>query len=217
MYRKSPDELRDGKATRTPEPQPLLHAGPGGVLALQRAAGNQAVVRLLGSRALQRDPAEAAPAPAAPEPVASTDLKVGESVPSGGEASTVGAIDKKIVRDAPEFANLVTNTNGEITFKDEESTGADAMMSQRLNDKLAVLATKVKAEWPELQLRVTEAWDESGEHSEASSHYEGRGADITVSDKDSAKLGRLARLAVDAGLDWVYFEDTKHVHVAVSK
>jgi len=34
---------------------------------------------------------------------------------------------------------------------------------------------------------------------------------------DGTRLGRLAQLAVDAGLDWVYFENAAHVHVSVPK
>lgn len=34
---------------------------------------------------------------------------------------------------------------------------------------------------------------------------------------DGGKLGRLGRLAVEAGLEWVFFENRFHVHVSMSK
>lgn len=148
---------------------------------------------------------------------ARSELDLREKVPNQSEVSDCGAIVKKIKRGDPEFAALVSNTNADIEFKDEEGTGADRMMSPRLKDGLDRLAVLVGAEWPGVKLRVTEAWDENNEHHGSSLHYEGRGADLTTSPKDGDKLGRLARLAVDAGLDWVFFEDTSHVHVSVKR
>jgi hypothetical protein len=167
------------------------------VLALQRTAGNRAVAQLIAR--------------------AGTDLKLHQTVPKKTETEAVGAIAKKIKRTDPEFATLVANNNADIEFKDEEGTGADRMMTQRLSDKLDALATLVKTEWTSNKLRVTEAWDENSEHWSKSQHYEGRAADLTVDDKDSAKLGRLGRLAVDAGLDWVFYENQQHVHASVTK
>ena len=131
-------------------------------------------------------------------------LKLGQKVPNGSEVDVCGPILKKIKRTDPEFQSLVENLNAEIVFKDEEGTGADRMMSPRLQAGLDRLAAMITAEWPGVKLRVTEAWDENNEHHGNSLHYEGRAADLTTSPTDGDKLGRLGRLAVDAGLDWVF-------------
>jgi hypothetical protein len=148
-----------------------------------------------------------------------TDLKLGESFPAGGEIKNCGPFTAAIVRGTSEFAKLKENTNSDIIFKDEEGTGADRMMNNNLFNCLNTLATKVKSEWSDYKLRVTEAWDENNEHTENSLHYEARAADINVfnvktSTVDNSKLGRLSGLATESGFDWVWYENKEHVHVS---
>jgi hypothetical protein len=144
-------------------------------------------------------------------------LRLHERAPDRSETQVVAGIVGRVERRSPDFARLVRCSGADIVFKDEEGTGADRMMTPRLRAHLERLAHMVLQEWPDVRLRVTEAWDERGEHGDKSLHYEGRAADITTSDADAEKLGRLAGLARDAGLDWVLYEDVTHIHVSVQR
>ena len=121
----------------------------------------------------------------------SNGLRPGQQVPNISEEDAIGAVTKRISRLRPEFRQLTRNRNGDIIFKDEETTGADRLMTRRLSERLNRLSALVESEWHDVRLRVTDAWDEQREHGPWSAHYEGRAADLTTSDLDSTKLGRL--------------------------
>lgn len=147
-----------------------------------------------------------------------TQLAIGERMPNEVEARVVGAADEPIARGSGGFKALVAcDDDCPFVFKDEERNRSDRMMTPRLRRSLLQLSKLVSQTWPKVELRVTEAWDDRREHGAGSVHYEGRAADITTSDQDPAKLGRLAALAVRAGFDWVYYENAAHVHVSVKR
>jgi hypothetical protein len=144
-------------------------------------------------------------------------LPAGEYWPRRSESEAAGPARRPIRRSSPRFTELVTGARPGIVFKDEEGTGADRLMTPELRSSLHALAARVEREWPGVGLRVTEAWDENGEHGAESLHYEGRAADLTTTDRQPDKLGRLAILALNSGFDWVYHEAPTHVHASVAR
>jgi hypothetical protein len=143
------------------------------------------------------------------------ELSLGGTFPERPEVAVSGHLGGPVARTDAAFRHFVENDDERIVFKNEEQSGADRVMTVSLSRRLSRLARRVEREWPGVRLRVTEAWDEDGEHGKGSLHYAGRAADLTTTDLDSQKLGRLASLAVGSGFDWVYYENRSHVHVSV--
>src|ERR1041384_1827980 len=71
---------------------------------------------------------------------ASGVLQPGQQVPNLTEEDAIGAVTTRISRLRPEFRPLARDDNADIWFKDEETTGADRLMTRRLSQRLNRLA-----------------------------------------------------------------------------
>lgn len=166
----------------------------------------------------------------------------------GAEAPTVGhtALEERVPRDDA-FAYMadfrLSDVYNGVSFKNEEVLGAwhrnakagqsyrdeDYLMDPNAAAALTLLQDLVANEWVDpytgeaaVQVRLTEAYDSMIEHSAPSTHYQGRGLDITFSPVPPpgaparrAWYGRLSRLCVCAGFDYVFFENLLHIHASV--
>lgn len=147
--------------------------------------------------------------------MAADDLTVGQKVPDMTGPEAAGATTGAIAQDSSQYQLLLLDLdNPDFAF----DPGVTRKATARLREKLNTLATLVQQEWPGVRLNINAAWDPADTHSSHSMHHEGRAADLGTSDKDKKhKYGRLGRLAVNAGLDFVFYEDENHIHAAVAK
>lgn len=168
-------------------------------------------------------------------------LALSEHVPASDERQVVGLVEEE-ERMSREVALAVLSdlrrfpAAASIVFKNEERhatsgevhDGEDYLVDPRLAPPVIALGELVTAQWidpisggPAFQLRVTDAFDASHEHSSTSNHYRGRAIDLTLSPVPASSrvvrsdyYGHLARLAVCAGFDFVHFENRFHVHAS---
>ncbi|GFU54354.1 tiggy-winkle hedgehog protein [Nephila pilipes] len=141
-----------------------------------------------------------------------------EHVPSSSECSNSasGPAQRKIKKNDPAFRNLVVNYSEDIIFKNDKVNASDRVMNSRLKKLLDNLSIMVMNTFKGVKLRVVKAWDEDNLNASTENlHSEGRAVDITTSDIDRSKYGKLGRLAYEAGFDFVYYESRSYVHCSV--
>ncbi|MFT6398855.1 MAG: hypothetical protein ACJAYU_003617 [Bradymonadia bacterium] len=128
-----------------------------------------------------------------------------------------------------DFKNEEVNDLGATSRNELDHQDEDYLMDPNAAAAVTALAALVANEWIDpvsgesaVRVRITESYDSLIEHSPRSSHYQGRAIDLTLSPIPAASgeerrqwYGRLARLSVCAGFDWVLFENQFHVHASV--
>lgn len=153
-----------------------------------------------------------------------TSLTPGQTVPSLSEVDAVGPVRNFLRLGCGRFNDLVDSDGSNIVYDAATTTSFPRKMTARLDSRLQTLADLVVASGfgEDVRLRVLRAYETPPQDvSAATTHHEGRGADLTLTGMPSAEdLGRLASLAVGARLDWVHYvaateSEPSHVHVAV--
>ena len=178
--------------------------------------------------------AGAAPTPSAsPAPLGlPAEVLAGQHVSATGsftetETEAAGPMLCHVERDSCAFGKLVSDYDPNVLFSQGEAppfSDEDRLMNADLVAPLAELARLVAAEWgPDAQVMVTDAYDSLLEHDLAqpnralrySLHFEGRSLDVIPWPPDTARIGRLCGLALQAGFDWVYNE-LDHCHISLA-
>lgn len=225
-----------------PAMRSFLVAGRGRV----SASGGEASVsmRQLGDMVVRAEPVQRERATSGcDEPT----MRLHERWPGPAEAAVVGLVEvpDRLPRDAA--FNALSDARllawyRDVDFKNEEVVDSPATRRNELAHRdedflfdpnaaaaMELLSRLVRDEWtcplsgePAYMVRITEGYDSLIEHSQRSTHYQGRAVDLTLApvpaangDERRAFYGRLSTLSVCSGFDYVLFENLAHVHASV--
>lgn len=165
-------------------------------------------------------------------------LTLGQHLPAGGELATVGAREIAYTHEMGlcVLTRMTDNNNirNTVVFKNNDPVpyeNEDLYGDPNIETPLETLGRLVRERsCGTLALRVTENFDSLREHTGRSTHFEGRGIDLTLASSTpggalpvagaaiyTAGYGRLARLASEAGFDWAWYENAVHVHADVRR
>lgn len=142
------------------------------------------------------------------------------------ELEAVGPVRNILRVDCPQFQTLAVASENNMAYDSSTATNMPNRMTNRLLARLKVLASLVQDDMAQFgtgaMLRVLSAYVEPPENPTiASTHYEGRAADVTlVGSPTAANLEALQTHATAAGFDWISMEVAAddypaHLHVSV--
>jgi hypothetical protein len=149
-------------------------------------------------------------------------LAFGQRVPDVSEEEASGAIFDFVRPGCPSYADLVTlQASATLAFASSTATSTPNRMSSRLARALQTLASTVRTSFGgEARLLVLRAYETPpAVASTATLHHEGRAADLDVANVPASfqgdALARLGSLAVQAGFDYVAYDQEGHISVSV--
>lgn len=142
------------------------------------------------------------------------------------ELAVVGPVKNVLKVGCQRFTQLVLASETNIAYDPSTATSMPNRMSERLFERLKVLAVLVSDDSATFgngtMLRVLEAYIQPPDDAAvANTHFEGRAADITVTGAPTAgQLTALQAHAAAAGIEWILMEPATnetvaHLHVSV--
>ncbi|MFT5125742.1 MAG: hypothetical protein ACI9TH_001667 [Kiritimatiellia bacterium] len=134
--------------------------------------------------------------------------------PANVETSISKAIDK--VSFDPK-RDLIHIDDDRVWWESDNDTGDtedDHMLHWAMEDPFRRLVELMEQAGG--KLKVQDVYRAEGVHAPKSLHKQGRAMDLTTANPDVVSLGRLAKLCVASGFDWVYFEAKGGLHIHAS-